>query len=150
MLVDRRKAIGFAGGVLLTAALGPTQALAQRVSFPKRGSALRKQLLDTIRPTFVRETRGPVEFVVHRLAVSGRFAFGLVSAQRPGGGRINWSKTVYAKELKDGFFDPGESYFLLRRSGGGWEVADYIVGPTDVPWEGWRQKFKLPTKLFIN
>ena len=129
MSVDRRQVATWLGSSIVVAAVvSPVPSLAQRVVFPKRGTGLRKALLDTVRPTFERDTRGPVEFVVHRLAISGRFAFGHVSAQRPGGGRINWMKTVYAKELKEGFFDP--------------------VGPTDVPWDGWRQQFRLPVKLF--
>ena len=149
--IDRRRILAALGCVVVVASVfRPGGALAQRVSFAKRGTRLRKALLDSVRPTFERDTRGPVEFVVHRLAVSGRFAFGHVSSQRPGGGRIDWTKTVYAKELREGFFDPGASYFLLRKSNGGWRLVDYIVGPTDVPWEGWRQRFKLPTKLFLD
>lgn len=148
-MIDRRQTLKLLGGSALAVAVQlPLPAQAQRVAFPKRGTRLRKLLLDSVRPTFERDTRGPVQFVVHRLAVSGRYAFGHVSAQRPGGGRINWAKTVYAKELREGFFDPGASYFLLRQSDGGWDLVDYIVGPTDVPWEGWRQQFRLPTRLF--
>jgi hypothetical protein len=37
---------------------------------------------------------------------------------------------------------------LLRRQGGSWTVAEYVVGPTDVAWIEWAKKYKLPNDLF--
>ena len=87
---------------------------------------MRGELLDAARPAFAAETGGPVEFSVRRLAVLGDWAFGDVSLQRPGG---------YA-------------FFLLRKTSGGWSVAEISVGPTDVAWDWWRQKYKIPETLF--
>ncbi|MGE3428788.1 MAG: hypothetical protein AB7I44_18700 [Hyphomicrobiaceae bacterium] len=115
---------------------------------PQKGSALRSQLLNTVRAQFESETRGPVEFVVRRLNVIGEWAYGEVRAQRPGGIEIDWSKTRYAEDLTAGMFDPAASDFLLRRSPSGWVIVDVAMGPTDVAWDGWRLEHNLPLTLF--
>lgn len=65
-------------------------------------------------------------------------AFGHVTLQRPGGRPIDWSATKYAADLAEGMFDPSGSFFLLHRSGNGWQVIEFASGQTDVAWDGWR------------
>jgi Caspase domain len=124
----------------------PAPALAQEL--PGKGSPLRGKLLDAARPAFAAETGGPVEFSVRRLAVFGDWAFGDVSLQRPGGQPIDWMATKFAQDLRQDMFNPGYAYFLLKKTGGGWSVAEISVGPTDVAWDSWRQKYKIPEALF--
>jgi hypothetical protein len=128
--------------------LGFGYVVAQNVSQPPQSSPLRKELLDVVRPVFEKETKGPVEFVVHRLNVMGGWAFGDVFLQRPGGGSIDWSKTKYAEDEKNGTFDSGGSFFLLKQSGSNWTVVEFATGPTDVAWDSWRQDHHLPGQLF--
>jgi hypothetical protein len=123
-------------------------ASAQRVVQPERGTALRAQLLDAARPVFSHVVGGPIEFVVRRLNVMGDWAFGDVRLQRPGGHPIDWTKTKYAEDFKEGMFDPGGSFFLERRTAAGWTVLRFATGPTDIAWDGWRQDFHLPSALF--
>src|SRR5262249_54892005 len=35
-------------------------------------------------------------------------------------------------------FDPGGSFFLLKRIDTSWAVVEYAVGSTDLAWDGWR------------
>ena len=128
--------------------LGFASAVAQSVTQPSHGSRLRKELLDAARPVFEKETGGPVEFVVHRLNVMDGWAFGDVLLQRPRGRKIDWSKTKYAEDEKNGAFDPGGSFFLLKQSGANWTVVEFATGPTDVAWDSWRQDYHLPSQLF--
>ena len=93
---------------------GFASAVAQSVTQPPQGTRLRKELLDAARPVFEKETEGPVEFVVHRLNVMDGWAFGDVFLQRPGGRKIDWSKTKYAEEERNGAFDSGGCFFLLE------------------------------------
>jgi len=123
-------------------------ATAQSAIQPARGSTLRAELLDAARSTFEMETNGPIEFVVRRLNVLGDWAFGDVRLRRPENGQIDWRKTKYAADFAGGMFDPGGSFFLLRRSGGAWTVIEFATGPTDVVWDGWRTDYKLPANLF--
>lgn len=115
---------------------------------PAKGSPLRTELLDAARPAFVAETQGPVEFVVRRLAVLGDWAFGDVSLRRPGGQPIDWMATRYGEDLRHDMFNPDYAFFLLRRQGDGWSLAEISVGPTDVVWDWWRQKYNIPAALF--
>jgi hypothetical protein len=39
---------------------------------------------------------------------------------------------------------------LLRRKDGVWTVVDHVVGPTDVYWYNWLDKYKLPEALFTR
>ena len=129
--------------------LGPAAPVAAQSAFqPPKGSQIRAQVLDAVRPVFETETNGPIEMVVRRLNVLGEWAFGDVRLQRPGGGQIDWRKTKYADDFAAGMFDPGGSFFLLRRTGSVWRVMEYATGPTDVIWDGWRTDHKLPQKLF--
>ena len=125
-----------------------TSAWAQPAFQPQRGSQLRTQLLDAVRPVFEAETNGTIEIVVRRLNVLGEWAFGDVHLQRRGGGRIDWRRTKYADDFAAGMFDPGGSFFLLRRTGSIWKVMEYSTGPTDVIWDGWRTDHNLPQALF--
>lgn len=115
---------------------------------PRSGSALRVELLNTVRPEFERETGGPIEFVVRHLNVIGEWAYGEVQAQRPGGKEIDWSRTRYGEDFAAGMFDPAASDFLLRRSPSGWMIVEFAMGPTDVVWERWRLDHGLPLALF--
>ena len=56
--------------------------------------------------------------------------------------------TKFAQDLRQDIFNPGYAFFLLRKTGGGWSVTEISVGPTDVAWDWWRQKYKIPETLF--
>jgi hypothetical protein len=132
---------------LILLGFAPT-AFAADVQQPAKGSPLRTTLLDAARPTFETETGGPVEFVVTTLNVLGKWAYGNVKLQRPGGAPIDWSATKYAEANAEGMFDPENNLFLLSETPEGWSLVEFAVGPTDVAWEWWRDQRKLPGELF--
>ena len=124
---------GFALGVAVMA--GATTACAQDWVEPARGSQLRRDLLDALRPIAEWNLGAPVEFYVSTLRVRGDHAFGMVLAQRPGGGAIDMAQTPIVKR---GEFDPeqaevgaGMEAFWIK-SGAMWSVVDYGIGSTDV------------------
>ncbi len=102
---------------------------------PARGTPERRALMDAIRPLAASLFGPPVEFVVERLRVSGDFAFASVTAQRPGGGPIDVYRTP---GWASGYFLPDADWTggqaLLRRSAGGWMLAEGYFGATDVWW----------------
>jgi hypothetical protein len=112
-----------------------------------RGSPLRATLMDALRPTFEAESNGPVEFVVDRLTVWRDWAFAEVRPQRPGGQRIDWRRTRYREAVESDTFS-NVSFALLRRQGGSWILQEFVIGPTDVAWIEWQQRFRLPEALF--
>ena len=123
---------------------------AQSVRHIQRGDPLRKEVLDTVRPVFMGESGGAIEFVVNRLTIWQGWVFGNVSLQRPGGRAIDWSRSIFAEDHAAGFFDPGASFFLLVRVGDRWAIVDWDTGPTDVSWDWWRQQYDLPDALFYE
>jgi hypothetical protein len=131
----------------LSLAVGSAEA---QIVAAERGSTLRGEILDAIRPTFAAETNGAVEFVVRRINVLGDWAYGEVALQRPGGGAIDWGKTKYAEDSVQGMFDPAQSIFLLHRAANGWEVSEFATGPTDIAWDSWRTDHQLPRELFVQ
>lgn len=139
----RRAVLGLIAGLAVA-----QSAQAQAIRRPARGSELRAELMDALRPSFEEATGGPVEFVVRKLAVFGPWAYAEVSAQRPGGGRIDWRRTRFRDEVAAGAFDPAASMALLRLGPGGWSVVELAFGPTDVAWIDWAERRDLPSRLF--
>ena len=122
-------------------------AFAQQVTSPARGSAQRAEILNALRPSVESETGGPVQFVVGDINVMGDWAYVNAMPQRPGGGPIDWRATKYREPFEADAFS-GVVLALLRRQSGRWSIAGLYVGPTDVAWYNWIEKFKLPEELF--
>ena len=128
--------------------VSPAGADVATLILPAPESSLRSEILNAARPTFIAETGGSIEFVVHRLAVLGDWAFGDVTLQRPGGAAIDWSKTKYADQYAYPETTSDITLFLLHRTNTGWEMKAFVIGPTDVAWEAWEKQFQLPHNLF--
>lgn len=116
------------------AALG----LAQGWEAPARGSELRADLMDAIRPHAEWMLGAPVEFVVNDLRVRGDRAVAMLVAQRPGGGVIDVARSPMVAR---GEFDPEiadiahiEAFYV--RSGRTWVALHWAIGATD-PWFAW-------------
>ncbi|WP_434051261.1 MAG: hypothetical protein RDA78_18340 [Roseibium sp.] len=114
-------------GVTLSAA-------AQSVYEPSRGSAERRDILNAIRPMVEARVGPPVEFVVSWMRSGAGWAFVNVNPQRPGGGRIDPFLTTFASQAE--YMDGLSTYALLRYQYDRWNLVDFVVGPTDVFWDG--------------
>ena len=90
---------------------------------PARGSTLRADLMDALRPLAEWQYGAPVEFVVDNLRVSGNAAFADVQAQRPGGVPIE------RLDSDTGLPNLGA---LIQRSGRMWVPVHIAFEPTDV------------------
>ena len=121
---------------------------AQVIVSPSKGSALRSDILNALRPAIAREIGGHVSFVVHTLRVMDRWAYVSADPVRPDGHPIDWRTTKFRRDVEADMFS-GLMLALLRRSDAGqWAVADYALGPTDVAWVEWIDKHKVPEALF--
>jgi hypothetical protein len=116
---------------------------------PPRGSPLRAQLMDSLRPTVSAEIGGPIEFVVDTLRVMPPWAYAHVRPQRPGGAPIDWRQTKFSQDMASGTMSEGVMA-LLRHDGATWQIVEYVIGPSDVAWDGWRQERGLPRRLFTD
>lgn len=107
---------------------------------PARGSDLRQELLDTVRPLAAYDLGAPIEFRVLNMMVDENIAFVQVMAQRPGGAEIDMANTpmVEWRDAEPYDFDgPRFEFFLVQRDGY-WQVTTYGLGSTDVWWAGHR------------
>jgi hypothetical protein len=141
----RRITLGLLVAGLASAAASPAcfaQALA-----PPRGSLLRREILDALRPTIAGEIGGTIEFVVTELRVLQPWAYVAARPQRPGGTSIDWSRTRF-REAWQADMMSDLVLALLRQDGGRWRVIEYAIGPTDVAWEDWIKAHGAPRQLF--
>ena len=116
-------------------------------SIPPPGSAERAAIMDGIRGGVVAELGQLVIFKVDHLRVQEGWAFLKAYPRRPDGGEIDYRRTKYAEAVREGMFDGGVQA-LLRRNGTRWEVVDWVLGATDVPYGGWWKKYRAPKAIF--
>ena len=124
-----------------------SSAYADPIWEPQRGASDRKAILDVVRDVIEGEIGVPVELVVARLRTDGHWAFVQATPQNLGGAPIDWSKTKFAQDWKADMMSD-VVMGLVKKSGSGWMLEDYVLGPTDVYWVSWVSKRKLPEKLF--
>ena len=123
-------------------------AYAQQVVHIARDAPERKAILDVARIPVERRLGIKVAFVVERMTVFGVWAYASFHPRDAAGNRIDYRRTLFAKE-----FDPEQDSdfvgVLLRRNGAAWSLVEEAFLPTDVVWEEWQEKYKLPRELFF-
>lgn len=102
---------------------------------PQRGSELREDLMDALRPHAEWLLGAPVIFVVGDLRVSGDVAFASLHPVRPGGREITRDEIPW-RDGWDNPFDWGgvDVQALFQRSGRTWVAVHHVIGATDVWW----------------
>jgi hypothetical protein len=135
-------------GAIAIATLASTFSHAQ-VSQPKAGSALRKAVLDGLRPAIEKDLKQKVIFKVETIRVYQDWALVNVHPLRPDSKPIDFRKTKYRREIEDGAFDGSSTWALLRKVKGKWTTRVFAIGPTDVVWLAWMDPpYSAPRKLF--
>src|SRR5690606_19626580 len=108
----------------------------------------RSALLDAARIP-VSETLGkPPVFAVRQLNRQDDWAFLFADMQQQGGAPYDYSGTAKAEAARRGLVSRAYAA-LLRRDAQGWRVVECAIGPTDVAWSGWAEKYGLPASLFV-
>jgi hypothetical protein len=103
---------------------------------PQRGSDLRRDLADSLRPHAEQVFGTPVVFVIHDLRVDGNLGFGQFTAKRPNGKKITLSdlrprfREFYEPDLWGG----ADIQALFKKSGRTWVAVHHAISPTDVWW----------------
>lgn len=132
---------GLAGGALPAfAATAPLREIG-------RDDPIRRVLLDALRPTIERDLGQKVIFVVDELRLQGDAAFAMVRPRQPDGAGIDFTRTRYAADIREGVFDGERTAALLRRRNGVWRVLEFVIGPTDLAWEAWPQQYGVSRQL---
>lgn len=106
-----------------------------------------KAILDALRAPVEKKLKPPVLFKIDHISTQEGWAFMTGVPQRPGGKKIDYTKTPYAEQVKAGAFDDW-IFALLRKRSGRWQVVDYTIGATDVGWMGWERKYRAPRAIF--
>lgn len=116
---------------------------------PIRGSQERKAIMDAARIPISREIGSQVIFVVSILRTDGHMAYLQGTPINPDSTPLDWSKTPFREDwIADMMSDV--VMILLERQNGRWTVKDHVIGPTDVFWYGWLEKYDLPEALFYG
>lgn len=137
-----------AAALVLLVVPRPASAASQaRFTTPKPGSAERKVVLDAARVPIEKDLGEPIVFDVRTLRVTPEWAFVHAVPKQPDGNPIDYSKSIYAQDVKDGAFS-GEAAVLLARDAGVWRVMTYSVGFGDVVWDSWDEEFGAPAWLW--
>lgn len=90
----------------------------------------------------------PVSFSVTTKTVEGDWGWLVAQPWTPEGAQIDWSTTRHAERAANGVMDgSGTTYALLKRENGAWRVVAFTVGPTDVAYEDWPQRYGAPPSL---
>jgi len=131
--------------VIIVAAAGA--ASAQEAHTPAPGSAERRGIADALRTPVEKELKQKVVFKIDHLKVSGDWAFLRGVPQRTDGGKVDYTVTPYRQRIEDGVFDDWICA-LLRKRAGKWQVVKYVIGATDVVYEGWDEEYNAPSAIF--
>lgn len=124
-------------------------AYAQQVMHIARDAPERMAILDMARIPVERRLGIKVVFVVERMTLFGDWAYAAMHPRDAAGNRIDYRRTLFAKD-----FDPEQDSdfvgVLLRRNGAAWSLVEEAFLPTDVFWEEWETKYKLPRAMFLT
>ncbi len=123
--------------VLIWLVLSASAAFGQGWSEPQRGTELRKDLMDAVRPIMQWAVGGQVQFIVHDLRVSDDVAFAMLSAQYADGSTIDMAQSPAARrgDIEPYGGDGPTLQALLQRSGRTWVAVHYAVSATDAWWD---------------
>lgn len=87
------------------------------------------------------------KFQVDQLKRDGDWAFLLATMQEADGRPFDFAGTKLADAARHGAVSRTYAA-LLRHKAGGWEVVAKAIGPSDVAWEDWPQRYGAPASLF--
>ncbi|CPR65592.1 hypothetical protein [Mycobacteroides abscessus] len=82
----------------------------------------------------------PVKLEVRNFHRAGDWAFLDGQLQDTNGQPVDYSGTPFAEAAANG--GKSKRYDgLLKKTGPKWSILESTIGPTDVPWEGWKAKY---------
>lgn len=115
---------------------------------PEQGSTEREQLLDAARaPVQKKLGRDGVHFEVEQIRAGGGWAFVYLRMLNADGSVIDYAGTPLADAAKQGYVSP-DYVALLQQGDGEWQLRADAIGPTDMVWLAWPEKYGVPHELF--
>jgi hypothetical protein len=104
-------------------------------------------ILDAAHDVLERELGKPASLRVRRLNEAGGYAFVYAQILGADGDLVDYTGTRLAEAAANG----ATSYTfaaLLGSHGDHWTVLEHAVGPTDVAWQDWADRRRVPPALF--
>ena len=120
---------------------------AAQIHTPETGSAERDQLLDAARAAIKRKLGRDVRFVVEQIRVGDGWGFLYAHMEDADGKPIDYAGTPLADPAREGYVSP-DYVALQRREGEAWTPVADAIGPTDMVWLSWPEKYGAPHALF--
>ena len=108
----------------------------------------RVMILDLLRTKVKPQIKQDVSFVVRSLQINNNYAFLKGNVRDAKGGKIDFSKTIFKNDEKEGMFDGDPVYALFKKVNGKWKYLVHAIGPTDVVYACWASTYKAPKQLF--
>ena len=145
--------------LMLLAGLTVTMPAADKAPYftPPIGSALRKQLMDTVRIPVEEHLGQAVVFKVSALRVMGDWVFFLGTAIQPNGNPVDFRKSKAFRdnpretksEIEAGMLYGGVTA-LLKKEGNRWRIVTITYDASDVHWLDYDQKYGAPHRLIAD
>ncbi|MDZ4776723.1 MAG: hypothetical protein SGJ23_08060 [Alphaproteobacteria bacterium] len=89
-----------------------------------------------------------VSFKLETARTQGDFGWVQATPLTREGAPIDWSKTKYDEQNREGMLDGGgATRALLQKVNGVWEVKAFDIGSTDVAWGNWPTEYRAPPEL---
>lgn len=115
---------------------------------PEPGSTEREQLLDAARaPVQKKLGRDGVHFEVEQIRAGDGWAFVYLRMLNADGSVIDYTGTPLADAAKQGYVSP-DYVALLQQVDGQWQLRADAIGPTDMVWLAWPEKYGIAHELF--
>jgi hypothetical protein len=122
-------------------------AFAQTIRAPRKGSAERTTILDTLRVPVAKELKQKIRCNINAFNALGNWAFVSGEPQNLTGGRPNYVGTIYQEQFESDAFD-NNFFALLKKAGGKWMVLTHAIGCTDFCYATWCNDYKAPKAVF--
>lgn len=108
----------------------------------------RDAMVAALTPAVSADVGQPLSFVVTSSQTQGDWGWVIAQPWTPQGAALDWSQTRYADRAQAGALDGGgTTYALLKRVNGAWTLTAFVVGPTDVAYNDWPQRYGAPPEL---
>jgi len=134
--------------IFLSICLLANCAYAQGIIEPKRGTDLRKDLLDIVRIKVEQDVQSKVLFKVETLRTDGNWTFLSAVPVTSSLAEIDYTKTKFAQQYEQGMFDAVVTA-LLKKNDVRWEIIEYSIGATGADFVDWPLKYGVPKEVLM-
>lgn len=132
-------------GIAITA-MNPTPAPAQQYS-PAADSAEFKAIAVVVDAAIRNELKQPAVVDIETVARNGEWAFVAASLRDASGRAYRYIGTPLEEAAANGGVSNAYAA-LLRVRGNDWTLVTQVIGPGDVAWEDWPNRYGAPPALF--